>query len=234
MNEQNISIRLLILITTPKFADKAKKMLNRKRLPIQYSIHAKGTATSEIMDALGLGSPDKSVVISAVPQNAVSEIFEELTDELNIKSVNGGIAFTIPLTGTTQLLIKMMKEQENEQSEDFGKGDIKMTNKKYSMIAAVVNRGYSADVMEAAKSAGASGGTVINSHRITDKELSSVWGLSVQEEKEIVLIVAGSDNKVDIMKKISESCGMHSEAKGIILSFPIEDAIGLSGKRQSS
>ena len=227
MNEKNISIRLLFMITTPKLADKAKKVLDKRRLPIQYNIHANGTATSEIMDALGLGTPDKSVVVSTIPHNQVDEIFEDLSVKMKIGSVNSGIAFTVPLTGTSQLIVNILKQLGGEQSEEAGKGDKKMVNAKYSMIAAVVNRGYSAEVMEAAKQAGASGGTVINSRRITDEEISSVWGLSVQDEKEIVLIVADKESKVDIMKKISEACGMHSKAKGIILSFPIEDAIGL-------
>lgn len=227
MSEKNISIRLLIMITTPKLADKAKKVLDKRKLPIQYNIHAKGTATSEIMDALGLGNPDKSIVISTIPHNQVDAIFDELSVKMKIGSVNSGIAFTVPLTGANQLILNMLKKSDDEQNEECGKGDKKMMNEKYSMIAAVVNRGYSAEVMEAAKQAGASGGTVINSRRITDEEISSVWGLSVQDEKEIVLIVADKESKVDIMKKIGEACGMHSKAKGIILSFPIEDAIGL-------
>ncbi len=227
MSEKNILIRLLFMITTPKLADKAKKVLNKRRLPIQYNIHAKGTATSEIIDALGLGSPDKSVVISVIPYNSVGVIFEELSERMKIGSINSGIAFTVPLTGTNQLILNMLKKSDGEQNEECGKGDKKMVNEKYSMIAAVVNRGYSAEVMEAAKRAGASGGTVINSRRTTDEELSSIWGLSVKEEKEIVLIVADKESKVEIMKKIGETCGMHSKAKGIILSFPIEDAIGL-------
>ncbi len=227
MNEKNMSIRLLFIITTHKFGEKVKDLLNKKRLPIQYNIHAKGTATSEIMDALGLGSPDKSIVLSTIPHKAVNMIFEDLTKELNIGTANSGIAFTVPLTGTNQMLLKMLKKSEDEQGEDLGKDEVKMTDEKYSMIAAVVNRGYSADVMDFAREAGASGGTVINSHRITDEEISSLWGLSVQEEKEIVLIVTDAKSKVDIMKKIGENCGMHSEAKGIILSLPIEDAIGI-------
>ncbi len=227
MNEKHISIRLLFLITAPKLANKAKVILTQKHLPIEYNIHAKGTATSEIMDALGLGNPEKSIVVSAIPHNAVNMIFEELTKELKIGSANSGIAFTVPLTGVNQILLKMLEKSEDTEFENTGKGDSKMTCEKYSMIAAIVNRGYSADVMEAAKSAGASGGTIINSRRISDEEVSSIWGLSVQEEKEIVLIVASKSNKIDIMKKIGEACGMHSDAKGITLAFPIEDAIGI-------
>ncbi len=231
MNDKNIAIRLLFLITTPKLADKAKAVLNNKKLPIQYMLHATGTATSDIMDTLGLGSIDKNILISFVPHNTVNDIFDGLSRELRFGSVNSGIAFTIPMTGASQRVIHMLEEINEEHGGCLdGKEDAKMVDEKYSMIAVIVNRGYTSDVMEAAKEAGASGGTVINSRRITDEEISSVWGLSVQEEKEIVMIVANGNDKVDIMRKISENCGMHSDARGIVMSFPIEDTIGLPKK----
>ncbi|MGN8800870.1 hypothetical protein ACTNCH_08920 [Candidatus Merdisoma sp. HCP28S3_D10] len=39
--------------------------------------------------------------------------------------------------------------------------------------------------MEAVRAAGARGGTVIRSRRIGNEEVTSFWGLSVQEEKRL-------------------------------------------------
>lgn len=57
--------------------------------------------------------------------------------------------------------------------------------------------------MEAVRAAGARGGTVIRSRRIGNEEVTSFWGLSVQEEKEIALILTESSNKVHLMKGIA-------------------------------
>lgn len=68
---------------------------------------------------------------------------------------------------------------------------------------------------------------MIRSRRIGNEKTTSIWGLSVQDEKAIVLILTACANKVTLMKCIGESCGMHSEAPGILLSMPIDSVAGI-------
>jgi len=107
------------------------------------------------------------------------------------------------------------------------KEDTDMEDSRHTLIAAIVNRGCSGDVMKAARAAGAKGGTVINSRRIGNEEAASFWGLSAQEEKEIILILSETDDKVEIMHEISTHCGMQSEAKGIVMSMSVDSVIGI-------
>lgn len=102
-----------------------------------------------------------------------------------------------------------------------------MAEVKYVLIAAIVDRGFNNEVMDAARAAGAGGGTVIHSRSIDSEEATGFWGLSVQEEKEIVLILAEAENKMNIMRAISEKCGMRSEAKGLVMSLPIDSVMGI-------
>ena len=81
-NEKKVSFQLLVLIATPKLADRAAEMFRKGALPLQYRFHAEGTATSEIMDVLGLGNIDKSVLISMIPKN-LSEI---LLNKLSVRA----------------------------------------------------------------------------------------------------------------------------------------------------
>lgn len=81
--------------------------------------------------------------------------------------------------------------------------------------------------MEAAKGAGAGGGTVLHSRSIDSKEATTFFGMSLQEEKEIVLILAKHESKKEIMRAISEKCGMHSDAKGLVMSLPIDSVMGI-------
>ena len=103
-----------------------------------------------------------------------------------------------------------------------------MSNNKYAMIAAIVNQGYSESVMIAARAAGAAGGTVIHSRSVGNEAISGAWGFAVEDEREIVMIVAESEKKAAIMQAISDECGIKSDAKGIVISMPIEDTIGLA------
>lgn len=221
------SYQLLMLIATPKLADKAAEMFLKSALPIQYRLGAVGTASSEIMDTLGLGSTDKGVLVSTVPKEFGTAMLRMLHSELRLDAVNSGIAFTIPLTAASKLLVRLMTHTaEESRSSHKGKDENAMTE-NYALIAAVVNRGFSGEVMDAARAAGAGGGTVLHSRSIGSEEATGYWGLGVQEEKEIVLILADAESKAGIMRAIGEHCGMHSEAKGLVTSLPIDSVMGL-------
>ena len=227
-NQKKLSFQLLTVITTPKLAEKTAEMFKKGALPLQYRFNAEGTASSEIMDMLGLGSTDKCVLVSMVPKHLSGVILDKLHSELHLDTVNSGIAFTIPLNGANNIILRMLTQnaEENAYISD-GKDENSMAETKHVLVAAIINRGFSGDVMEAAKSVGAKGGTVIHSRRIGNEEVSSFWGLSVQEEKEIVLILSPVENKIDIMRSISEKCGMNSDAKGIVMSMPIDSVMGI-------
>ena len=98
----------------------------------------------------------------------------------------------------------------------------------HSLIVATVDHGFSQEAMDAARTAGAGGGTVIHGHRVGNEQEASLWGLSFQEAKDIVLIVADNDSKNSIMTAISEKCGMKSEAKGMVISLPIDTVTGIN------
>ena len=74
-----------------------------------------------------------------------------------------------------------------------------MRENEYQMIVALVNQGYSEDVMAAARPAGAAGGTVLHSRRIGAEETLRQWGFSIQQEKEAVLILARKEEKLAII-----------------------------------
>lgn len=220
--------RMLVLIATPKLADKAAELLAQNELIVQYRLSAEGTASSDIMDALGLGSVDKAVVVSTVPRLLAGRILRRLHTELRLDTQGSGIAFTLPLTGASNIALRMMTHAaEQVAATQNGKDDYVMADIKYTLISAVVNRGFSGDVMEAARTAGARGGTVIHSRCIENKEAAGMWGLGLQEEKELVLILAETEDKLAIMRAVSESCGMHSEAKGLVVSLPVDSVMGV-------
>ena len=79
------------------------------------------------------------------------------------------------------------------------------------------------EVMAAAKPAGAGGGTVFHSRRVCSEESIQMWGITIQQEREIVLILAEEEKKVAIMQAITEKCGAQSEAHGIVVSMPVDE-----------
>ncbi len=97
---------------------------------------------------------------------------------------------------------------------------------KYDLIITIVNRGYADVVMDAARTAGARGGTIINARGTAD-QIEKLFSISVQPEKELVMIVAEHITKDTIMEEITKKAGLSSEGQGIIFSIPVEKAAGL-------
>lgn len=224
-----MSFRIFILITTPRLCEKATVIMNDAGIPIHYKLYGIGTAPSEMLDILGLGSPDKTVLITMMPTDIAELMLRRIYMELTFGVPGNGIAFTIPLSGASAHMLKMVSSIDDDSST-ARKDEIIMSEIKRVLIAAVINQGYSEDVMTAARAAGAGGGTVIHARRDGNKEALSIWGFEIQEEKEIVLIVADSETKLNIMQAISEKCGIQTEAKGMVVSVPIDGCIGIGGK----
>lgn len=98
----------------------------------------------------------------------------------------------------------------------------------YEVIFCVVNAGYSELVMDAAKEVGARGGTVINARGTANKEAEKFFGITVQPEKEIVLILVPSSIKDDVLHAIYRQAGLKSAGQGIAFSLAADDVVGIS------
>ena len=81
--------------------------------------------------------------------------------------------------------------------------------------------------MDAARGAGAYGGTVLHAKGTGMEQAEKFLGVSLAAEKEIILIVAKKQQKNDIMKAVMEQAGMESKAKSIVFSLPVTDTAGL-------
>ena len=99
-NVKNISFRLLMLIATKKIVKVAEEVLNREGLAFQYRFHAEGTASSEIIDMLGLGNVDKYVLISVMPRQSANKMLKKLHKECSLNTAGSGIAFTVPFSSS--------------------------------------------------------------------------------------------------------------------------------------
>lgn len=228
-NEKRLSYQLLILIASHKLAADATEFFRSEALPMQYRMNAQGTASREILDMLGLGGVDKCVLISMLHESACKPILKKMNLTLGLDMANSGIAFTIPLTGANNRLLQVISDTaENLDEANERKGEIIMNETKHVLIAAIVNRGFSGNVMDAARAGGARGGTVMQSRRIREAEAAGCWGLGPEDEKEIVLILADIEDKVNIMREISCHCGVNTEARGAVFSLPVDNVVGLS------
>lgn len=105
---------------------------------------------------------------------------------------------------------------------------------QYECVVCIVNAGYSDTVMEAARAFGATGGTVIHAHGTANREAEQFFHISIEPEKEIVLILVPSALRNDILHALYRTVGLQTEGQGIAFALPVEQAVGLAqaqGKR---
>ncbi len=101
-------------------------------------------------------------------------------------------------------------------------------NYAHEVIFCIVNAGYSEAVMDAAKKLGARGGTVINARGTAGKEAETFFHITVQPEKEIVMILVPSNIKNDVLHALYQEVGLDSAGQGIAFSVPVESVVGMS------
>ena len=99
---------------------------------------------------------------------------------------------------------------------------------KHEVIFCIVNSGYSDAVMEAAKKAGARGGTIINARGTAGKEAETFFHITVQPEKEIVMILVPKEIKDDVLHALYNEVGLETAGQGIAFSAPVDNVVGLS------
>jgi nitrogen regulatory protein PII len=97
----------------------------------------------------------------------------------------------------------------------------------YHLIITIVNSGYFDQVMEAAKGAGATGGTVVHARGLGSKEAMKYLGITIQPEKDLVLILTPKDKKLAIMESIMHEVGINTPGMGICFSMPVDSTLGI-------
>ena len=98
----------------------------------------------------------------------------------------------------------------------------------HEVIFCIVNSGYSDNAMDAAKKVGATGGTVINARGTAGKDAETFFGVTVDPEKEIVMILVPADKKDDVLHALYQDVGLNTKGQGIAFSLPVDNVVGLS------
>lgn len=100
----------------------------------------------------------------------------------------------------------------------------------HECILCIVNAGFSDAVMDAAREFGARGGTVLHARGTANKEAEKIFHISIQQEKEIVMILVPAEIKDDILHALYKAVGLNTPGQGIAFSVPVDHTVGLSSE----
>ena len=98
---------------------------------------------------------------------------------------------------------------------------------EHELIICILNAGYSDTAMDAARKFGARGGTVAHARGTANKEAERLFQITIQPEKEMVMILVAGDIRDDILHALYNAVGQDTPAQGIVFSLPVDGAVGL-------
>ncbi len=181
-----------------------------------------GTAPSEMMDILGLGSNDKDIILSIAPKNTVDALAVNLRESLG-SSRYRGLMMELKLSAVNRLAAEMISRTTQKKNPPEGENDMR-NEYNHQLILVSVNQGCTDQVMHTARSAGAMGGTIFRA-RLAEGGMMGHFGIQdVMEEREVIMILAASNIATQIMDAVNKEHGVRSDAKGIVCALPVERA----------
>lgn len=170
---------------------------------------ARGTVDNFILKMLCLTDERKEVVLMGTDSQTASDLLVKLDQCFHFERPHCGIAFEIPLIGTVQ-------DQKTKGLENM-----------YQNILTIVDRGLAEDVIEAAKLAGARGGTIINARGSGIHETQKIFQMEVEPEKEMVMVIASEAKTPAIVQSIRENLELDKPGKGILFVQNIAQVYGI-------
>ena len=195
-------MKLLVSIVERGHGVAMQRLYGKYQLFLHLQCAGRGTATSEIMDILGLGSTEKGGVDTS------------------------GIVFSLPLSALNGMSAALIDFKAEEWKHGNGGTTMEPTTEN-TLILAVCRRGHTDAVMATAKAHGARGGTVIKGRLSGSEDLEQAYGLNLTPEREVVAIVVPRDKRGPIMDAVNTAHGLRQEAQTILCALPIDHIVRL-------
>ena len=195
-------VYMMVTITNRQLRNQFQDLFEKNEMAPVFGALGRGTADSAVLDYFGLEASEKAVYFSIVTESMWKQLRRELIIKMQIDVPGTGIAFIVPVSsiGGKKVLQYLIGGQEFEKEEETVLKDT-----KYELLVAIANQGSIDNVMDAEK----------------------FLGVSLAEEKEIILIVAKTSQKNEIMKAIMEQAGLESKEKAIVFSLLVTSTVGV-------
>ena len=191
------------------------------------SMPGRGTATSEHLAIYGLDATEKYVISAVGNRSEVEGLIKSAKRKLFIDIPGNGVMLTVPLKSVAGG--KTLAYLTNEQKT----GGAPRMDFEHELIIVILNEGYSDFVMDAARAAGAGGGTVLHAKGTGGTRGEKFFSVSLADEKDMIYIIAHKDEKAAIMRSINEQAGPGSKAGAICFSLPISSVAGLRAREEN-
>lgn len=213
-------MNFVISIVNPGMAPRMNAITSSLELPLSIELLGRGTATKSILDLLGLSEREYHIIMTIADRERTAKIIDEARRNLYIDAPGQGIIVATPIksVGGGKTLANLNGGRPAEGAPDI--------NYNYEIVLVVANEGHTDTVMSAAREAGARGGTVLHGKGTGSQDAAKFFGVSIASEKEVIMIVAKSSEKAEIMKAIINKAGTQTDAGAVVMSLPVSAVAG--------
>ena len=217
-----MELNLVMAIVARTRHETMEDIVHGMKLPMALTLYAKGTATSEHLSLHGLLPTEYALLLTVADGEQTRKLMRAAKVRMFIDIPGNGIMLSVPLKsiggGKTMAYLTDNKTVSGEKPD---------MNTTHELVVIILNEGCSDMVMAAARPAGATGGTVLAGKGTGARESEKFLGISLANEKDVVLIVAEKAKKAAIMKAVMEKAGPGTEAGAICFSLPVTAVEGL-------
>lgn len=98
----------------------------------------------------------------------------------------------------------------------------------HEVVFCIVNAGFSEAVMESAREAGATGGTVLHASGTANPHAERFFGLTIEPNKEMLMILIDTKIKEKVLHNLYRDVGLKTACQGIAFTLPVNDVVGLT------
>lgn len=188
----------------------------------------RGTARNRLLQILCLADTAKEVIFTIATDSQMTNIISALRNAPDLCKNTPGIGFTIPVGG----FLRFGQSVTDKDQDTCAMND----NTTHQLICAIVNSGLVDDLMHAARSAGARGGTIFRARGTASNDDSKFFGITIVPEKEMLMVLA-TNAEADAIAAAIRACPCLDEpGAGIIFRLPATDffPLGLKGNTPST
>ena len=197
----------LIAVVEREQEEKLEGVFRSAGTVVGYSQPARGTAGRDILARYGLSQTEKRIVAAVANVSQQQMIFKLARKLLYMDIPGNGILAAIPIKAVA------------------GRKTL-----AYLTDRAVVDAGFADLAMDAAREAGAGGGTVLHAKGTGGARGEQFFSVRFADEKDMLYIVAHKSEKAAVMKAVAAKAGPATEAHGICFSLPISSVMGLRAR----
>ncbi len=216
-------VKFVLIVTRRDYAEEYMDFLKEIGAKGVLRNFCRGATSESVLQALGLERVDRIMFRAIVSEKTAETLRKKLITEMRIAATGNGFMVIV----SADSLGGASSKNYFLGDAPIEKGEKIMEDKsKFVLLITIADKGNVDTVMDAAKEAGATGGTVV-SGKGTGTNIAKFFGATISEEKDMVYIVAKRENRDAIMKAIMEKAGRDTEAHGIVFSLPVDEVAGI-------